>query len=86
MDFFKHSIVKVDDFIPYALNSGMYSDDQVAQIASSIGEFDLPSWAWLMRIASWSQGMDGSRAARKLRLSELPVLKLSDLDERKRRA
>ena len=60
MDFFKHSIVNVGDFITYAFNSHTHSYDQVAQIASSIGEFDLPSWAWFMRIASWSQGMDGS--------------------------
>ena len=39
MQFFKHSIADVDNLIPYALNSRVHSEDQVAQIAASIREF-----------------------------------------------
>ena len=39
MEFFKHTIARVEDLIPYALNSRTHSDEQVAQIAASIREF-----------------------------------------------
>ena len=39
MDFFKHSILKPYELIPYFLNSRTHSDHQVAQIAILIGGF-----------------------------------------------
>ena len=34
MDFFKHSIIKVDDLIPYELSSRTQSNEQVAQVTN----------------------------------------------------
>ena len=34
MDFFKHSIIKVDNLIPYELSSRTQSNEQVAQVTN----------------------------------------------------
>jgi len=86
MDFFKHSIVKVDDLIPYALNSRTHSDDQVAQIAASIREFGFTNPVLIDDDCNLIAGHGRLMAARKLKLSEVPAIKVTGLDERKRRA
>ena len=86
MDFFKHSIVKVDDLIPYALNSRTHSDDQVAQIAASIREFGFTNPVLIDDDCNLIAGHGRLLAARKLKLSEVPAIKVTGLDERKRRA
>ena len=85
MDFFKHSIVKVDDLIPYALNSRTHSDDQVAQIAASIREFGFTNPVLIDDDCNLIAGHGRLMAARKLKLTEVPAIKVTGLDERKAR-
>jgi len=69
----------IDSLIPYARNARSHSDEQVAQIAASIAEF-----GWTNPILT-----DGERgviaghgrllAARKLALTEVPIIELSHL-------
>jgi DNA modification methylase len=76
----------VDKLIPYARNARTHSDDQVAQIAASIAEF-----GWTNPILAGADGIVIAgharlQAARKLGLTEVPVIVLDGLTETKRRA
>lgn len=76
----------VDGLIPYARNARTHSDEQVAQIAASIAEF-----GWTNPILAGSDGIviaGHARllAARKLRMTEVPVILLDHLTEPQRRA
>ncbi len=78
--------VPVADLVPYARNARTHSDSQVAQIAASIREF-----GWTNPIL-----VDGDRgiiaghgrllAARKLGMSDVPVIELAHLTPAQRRA
>ena len=76
----------VDKLIPYARNARTHSDDQVAQIAASIAEF-----GWTNPILAGADGIiiaGHARllAARKLGMTEVPVIVLDHLTETERRA
>jgi ParB-like chromosome segregation protein Spo0J len=76
----------VDKLIPYARNARTHSDDQVAQIAASIAEF-----GWTNPILAGADGIviaGHARllAARKLGMTEVPVIVLDHLTESRRRA
>src|SRR5579884_1268325 len=76
----------VEKLIPYARNARTHSDDQVAQIAASIAEF-----GWTNPILAGSDGIiiaGHARllAARKLGMTEVPVIVLDHLTETQRRA
>ena len=76
----------VERLIPYARNARTHSDEQVAQIAASIAEF-----GWTNPILAGADGIiiaGHARllAARKLGMTEVPVIVLDDLPETKRRA
>ena len=76
----------VDRLIPYARNSRTHSDEQVAQIVASMMEF-----GWTSPILADGQGVliagEGRlRAARKLGMTEVPVIVLDHLTETQRRA
>lgn len=76
----------VDRLIPYARNARTHSDDQVAQIAASIAEF-----GWTNPILAGGDGVviaGHARllAARKLGITEAPVIVLDHLSEAQRRA
>ncbi len=76
----------VERLIPYARNSRTHSEEQVAQIAASIAEF-----GWTNPILAGSDGIviaGHARllAARKLRMTEVPVILLDHLTEAQRRA
>jgi DNA modification methylase len=76
----------VDRLIPYARNARTHSDEQVAQIAASIAEF-----GWTNPILAGSDGIVIAgharlQAARKLGLTEVPVIVLDHLNETQRRA
>ncbi len=86
MDFFNHAIVKVDDLIPYALNSRTHSYDQVAQIAASIREFGFTNPVLVDDKMNLIAGHGRLLAARKLKLEEVPAITVTGLDDRKRRA
>ena len=86
MQFFKHSIAKVDNLIPYALNSRTHSEEQVAQIAASIREFGFTNPVLVDEDNNLIAGHGRLLAARKLNMSEVPAITVTGLDERKRRA
>jgi DNA modification methylase len=76
----------VEKLIPYARNARTHSDDQVAQIAASIAEF-----GWTNPILAGADGIVIAgharlQAARKLGMTEVPVIVLDGLSETKRRA
>jgi DNA modification methylase len=76
----------VERLIPYARNARTHSDEQVAQIAASIAEF-----GWTNPILAGSDGIiiaGHARllAARKLGITEVPVIVLDHLTETQRRA
>ncbi len=76
----------VEKLIPFARNARTHSDEQVAQIAASIAEF-----GWANPILAGADGIiiaGHARllAARKLGLTEVPVIVLDHLSETQRRA
>jgi DNA modification methylase len=76
----------VERLIPYARNARTHSDEQVAQIAASIAEF-----GWTNPIVAGSDGIVIAgharlQAARKLGMTEVPVIVLDHLNETQRRA
>jgi ParB-like chromosome segregation protein Spo0J len=76
----------VGKLIPYARNARTHSDEQVAQIAASIAEF-----GWANPILAGADGIiiaGHARllAARKLGMTEVPVIVLDHLTETQRRA
>ncbi|MCC6363134.1 MAG: site-specific DNA-methyltransferase [Bryobacterales bacterium] len=76
----------VEKLIPYARNARTHSDEQVAQIAASIAEF-----GWTNPILAGADGIviaGHARllAARKLGMTEVPVIVLDHLTETQRRA
>ena len=86
MQFFKHSIADVDNLIPYALNSRVHSEDQVAQIAASIREFGFTNPVLVDEDNNLIAGHGRLLAARKLNMTEVPAITVTGLDDRKRRA
>jgi len=76
----------VEKLIPFARNARTHSDEQVAQIAASIAEF-----GWTNPILAGADGIviaGHARllAARKLGLTEVPVIVLDHLTDTQRRA
>jgi hypothetical protein len=77
---------KVADLIPYARNSRLHSDAQVAQIAASIRE-----WGWTMpilvdEVGNVIAGHGRIMAAQKLGLEDVPCMTATGWSEAKRRA
>ena len=77
---------KTDDLIPYARNSRTHSDEQVAQIAASIREFGFTNPVLVDGENGIIAGHGRVMAARKLGLSDVPVIELAHLSETKKRA
>jgi DNA modification methylase len=76
----------IDRLIPYARNARTHTDEQVAQIAASIAEF-----GWTNPVLVGAEGVliaGHARllAARKLAMTEVPVIVLDHLSESQRRA
>ena len=76
----------VEKLIPYARNARTHSAEQVAQVAASIAEF-----GWTNPILAGADGIviaGHARllAARKLGMTEVPVIVLDHLTESQRRA
>ncbi len=83
---YEHQIVNIDDLIPYALNSRTHSEQQVVQIAASIREFGFTNPVLVDDQNNLIAGHGRVLAARKLKMSEVPAIIVTGLDERKRRA
>lgn len=77
---------KVKDLIPYVNNSRKHSDEQVAQIASSIKEFGWTNPILIDGTNSIIAGHGRLMAARKLKMEEVPTIELSHLTDTQRKA
>ena len=76
----------VERLIPYARNARTHSDSQVAQIAGSIREFGFNNPILVDSQAGIIAGHGRLLAARKLGLSEVPVIVLDHLSDNQKRA
>ena len=78
--------VAVSALIPYANNARTHSEEQVAQIATSITEFGFVNPILIGEEGGIIAGHGRLMAARLLGMTEVPVLRLSHLSEPQRRA
>jgi ParB family chromosome partitioning protein len=78
--------IKIDALIPYARNSRTHSDAQVAQIAASIKEFGFTNPVLIDKDGGIIAGHGRVLAARKLKMDEVPCIRLSHLTEVQTRA
>jgi len=76
----------VDKLIPYINNSRTHSDEQIAQIASSIKEFGWTNPILVDGENGIIAGHGRLMAARKLGYTEVPTIELKDLTETQRKA
>jgi DNA modification methylase len=79
-------LVSVESLVPYVNNARTHSDEQVAQIAASIKEF---GWTTPLLVDGESGILAGHgrlAAARKLGLTEVPVIELSHLSPQQKKA
>ena len=76
----------VNSLIPYARNAKQHSDAQVAQIAASIREFGWGAPILIDSVSNVIAGHGRLLAARKLGMSEVPVVPLVHLTDTQRRA
>jgi ParB-like chromosome segregation protein Spo0J len=76
----------IDRLLPYIRNARTHSDEQIAQVAASIREF---GWTNPLLVAADGVIIAGHArlaAARKLKMTEVPVIVLDHLTEAQRRA
>jgi DNA modification methylase len=78
--------VNINDLIPYARNARTHSDEQVAQIAASIKEFGWTNPILVDGEKGIIAGHGRLAAARKLGLTELPVIELAHLTDIQKKA
>ena len=78
--------IKVSDLIPYANNARTHSDEQVAQIASSIREFGFANPVLIDAQNGIIAGHGRVLASRKLGLDEVPCIRLPHLSEAQKKA
>ena len=78
--------LKVEDLIPYVNNSRKHSDEQVAQIAASIKEFGWTNPILIDGEKGIIAGHGRLMAARKLEMSEVPVIELNHLTPTQKKA
>jgi ParB-like chromosome segregation protein Spo0J len=76
----------IDRLLPSARNARIHSDAQVAQIAASIAEFGFLNPILIDPEGEIIAGHGRVLAARKLGLSQLPVIALAHLDDNQKRA
>ena len=77
---------QVAELIPYVNNSRKHSDKQVAQIAASIKEFGWTNPILIDGDNGIIAGHGRLMAARKLGMTEVPTIELSDLSESQKKA
>jgi DNA modification methylase len=78
--------IKIETLIPYARNSRTHDDAQVAQIAASIKEFGFTNPVLIDADGGVIAGHGRILAARKLKLAEVPCIRLSHLTDTQKRA
>lgn len=78
--------IKIEDLIPYARNSRTHSDEQVAQVAASIKEFGFTNPVLIDSDDGIIAGHGRVLAARKLKMQEVPCIRLGHLTESQKKA
>jgi DNA modification methylase len=78
--------IGIATLIPFAKNSRTHSDAQVAQIAASIREFGFTNPVLIDEINGIIAGHGRVMAARKLKLEEVPCIRLAHLSDAQKRA
>ena len=78
--------IGIATLIPFAKNSRTHDDAQVAQIAASIREFGFTNPVLIDEANGIIAGHGRVMAARKLKLSEVPCIRLSHLSDAQKRA
>ena len=78
--------VKTNNLIPYARNSRTHSDEQIAQVAASIKEFGFTNPVLIDQDDGIIAGHGRVMAATRLKLDEVPCIRLSHLSETQKRA
>lgn len=78
--------IEIESLIPYARNSRTHSDSQVAQIAASIKEFGFTNPVLIDQEGGIIAGHGRVMAARKLKLGEVPCIRLGHLTDTQKRA
>lgn len=78
--------IGIDTMIPFAKNSRTHDDAQVAQIAASIKEFGFTNPVLIDESNGIIAGHGRVLAARKLKLSEVPCIRLAHLTDAQKRA
>ena len=78
--------IGIATLIPFAKNSRTHSDAQVAQIAGSIREFGFTNPVLIDEANGIIAGHGRVMAARKLKLTEVPCIRLSHLSDAQKRA
>lgn len=78
--------IKIEDLIPYARNSRTHSDEQVAQVAASIKEFGFTNPVLIDADDGIIAGHGRVLAARKLKMHEVPCIRLGHLTESQKKA
>ena len=84
----KHEIeyVSTEELIPYARNSRTHSDEQVAQICASIKEFGFTNPVLIDADGVIIAGHGRTIAAQRLKIKDVPCLRLSHLTEAQKKA
>jgi hypothetical protein len=83
----RNIIVKqITDLLPYIKNARTHSDEQIAQISSSIKEFGFTNPILITGDGSIIAGHGRVMAAKKLKLTEIPCIELNHLTEMQRQA
>ena len=82
----KIETVPTADLIPYAMNSRTHSADQVGQIAASIKEFGFTNPVLIDADNGIIAGHGRLLAAQKLKLQEVPCIRLGHLTDAQKRA
>lgn len=78
--------VDIEALVPFAKNSRTHDDAQVAQIAASIREFGFTNPVLIDEANGIIAGHGRVMAARKLKLTKVPCIRLSHLTEAQKRA
>src|SRR5688500_10225770 len=76
----------IESLIPYARNARTHSDEQITQIAASIREFGFNNPILVDGRRGVIAGHGRILAARKLEMTELPVIELAHLTDTQKRA
>lgn len=82
----KSEYISLENLVPYIRNSRIHSDEQVAQIAASIKEFGFTNPVLIDKDGGIIAGHGRVMAARKLKMSEVPCIRLSHLSPTQIRA